>query len=88
MRIETEFCPEDEVYVLHNEEIVRAKILKIEIIATFEENIIRYNIKLEDRKTPMWVYQSRLYSSIDILLEQMRNKFLKECRRKNEHTNS
>ncbi|KLE05541.1 hypothetical protein [Aliarcobacter butzleri] len=78
MNIKTKFDPEDEVYGLHKEEIVKAKILKIEIIATFKENIFRYNIKLEGRKTPLWADESELYYSVDSLLESMKNKFIEK----------
>ena len=53
MNIKTKFDPEDYVYGLHREEIVKAKILKIQITATFEKNIFNYYIKLEGRKTPL-----------------------------------
>ncbi len=86
MKIETKYCPEDEVYGLYKEEIVKAKIAKIEIIATFEKNICRYSIKLEGRKTPLWADESELYPSIDILLESMKNKFLKNVGVVDEHT--
>jgi hypothetical protein len=88
MKIETKYCPEDEVYGLHKEEIVKAKILKIEIIATFEKNVFRYNIKLEGRKTPLWADESELYPSIDSLLDSIKNKFLKNLGAIDEHTNS
>lgn len=88
MKIETKYCPEDEVYGIHKEEIVKAKILKIEIIATFEKNIFRYYIKIEGRKTPLWTDESELYPSVDCLLESMKNKFLKNKGVIDEHTNS
>ena len=87
MKIETKFDPEDYVYGLHKDEIVKAKILKIQITATFEKNIFNYNIKLEGRKTPLWVDESELYSSVDSLIEAMKNKFI-EKQVKNEHINS
>ncbi len=87
MKIETKFNPEDYVYGLHKDEIVKAKILKIQITATFEKNIFNYNIKLEGRKTPLWVDESELYSSVDSLIEAMKNKFI-EKQVKNEHINS
>lgn len=87
MKIETKYCPEDEVYGLHKDEIVKAKILKIQITATFEKNIFNYNIKLEGRKTPLWVDESELYSSVDSLIDDMKNKFI-EKQVKNEHINS
>ena len=87
MKIETKFDPEDYVYGLHREEIVKAKILKIQITATFEKNIFNYNIKLEGRKTPLWVDESELYSSVDSLIDDMKNKFI-EKQVKNEHINS
>ena len=87
MKIETKFNPEDYVYCLHREEIVKAKILKIQITATFEKNIFNYNIKLEGRKTPLWADESELYSSVDSLIEAMKNKFI-EKQVKNEHINS
>ena len=87
MNIKTKFDPEDYVYGLHREEIVKAKILKIQITATFEKNIFNYNIKLEGRKTPLWVDESELYSSVDSLIEAMKNKFI-EKQAKNEHINS
>jgi hypothetical protein len=87
MNIKTKFDPEDFVYGLHREEIVKAKILKIQITATFEKNIFNYNIKLEGRKTPLWVDESELYSSVDSLIDDMKNKFI-EKQVKNEHINS
>jgi hypothetical protein len=87
MKIETKFDPEDYVYGLHKDEIVKAKILKIQITATFEKNIFNYNIKLEGRKTPLWVDESELYSSVDSLIDDMKNKFI-EKQVKNEHINS
>ena len=87
MKIETKFNPEDYVYGLHREEIVKAKILKIQITATFEKNIFNYYIKLEGRKTPLWVDESELYSSVDSLIEAMKNKFI-EKQAENEHINS
>ena len=87
MKIETKFDPEDYVYGLHKDEIVKAKILKIQITATFEKNIFNYNIKLEGRKTPLWVDESELYSSVDSLIEAMKNKFI-EKQAENEHINS
>lgn len=87
MKIETKFNPEDYVYCLHREEIVKAKILKIQITATFEKNIFNYNIKLEGRKTPLWADESELYSSVDSLIEAMKNKFI-EKQAENEHINS
>lgn len=87
MKIETKFNPEDYVYGLHREEIVKAKILKIQITATFEKNIFNYNIKLEGRKTPLWADESELYSSVDSLIDDMKNKFI-EKQVKNEHINS
>ena len=87
MKIETKFDPEDYVYGLHKDEIVKAKILKIQITATFEKNIFNYNIKLEGRKTPLWADESELYSSVDSLIEAMKNKFI-EKQVKNEHINS
>ena len=87
MNIKTKFNPEDYVYGLHRDEIVKAKILKIQITATFEKNIFNYNIKLEGRKTPLWVDESELYSSVDSLIEAMKNKFI-EKQVKNEHINS
>ena len=87
MNIKTKFDPEDYVYGLHREEIVKAKILKIQITATFEKNIFNYNIKLEGRKTPLWADESELYSSVDSLIEAMKNKFI-EKQVKNEHINS
>ena len=87
MKIETKFNPEDYVYCLHREEIVKAKILKIQITATFEKNIFHYNIKLEGRKTPLWADESELYSSVDSLIDDMKNKFI-EKQVKNEHINS
>lgn len=87
MNIKTKFDPEDYVYGLHREEIVKAKILKIQITATFEKNIFNYNIKLEGRKTPLWVDESELYSSVDSLIDDMKNKFI-EKQVKNEHIDS
>ena len=87
MKIERKFNPEDYVYCLHREEIVKAKILKIQITATFEKNIFNYNIKLEGRKTPLWADESELYSSVDSLIDDMKNKFI-EKQVKNEHINS
>ena len=87
MNIKTKFDPEDCVYGLHREEIVKAKILKIQITATFEKNIFNYNIKLEGRKTPLWADESELYSSVDSLIEAMKNKFI-EKQAENEHINS
>ena len=87
MKIETKFDPEDYVYGLHKDEIVKAKILKIQITATFEKNIFNYNIKLEGRKTPLWADESELYSSVDSLIDDMKNKFI-EKQAKNEHINS
>ena len=87
MKIETKFDPEDYVYGLHKDEIVKAKILKIQITATFEKDIFNYNIKLEGRKTPLWVDESELYSSVDSLIDDMKNKFI-EKQVKNEHINS
>ncbi|MFA7085462.1 MAG: hypothetical protein WC145_02235 [Aliarcobacter sp.] len=87
MNIKTKFDPEDFVYGLHREEIVKAKILKIQITATFEKNIFNYNIKLEGRKTPLWVDESELYSSVDSLIDDMKNKFI-EKQVKNEHIDS
>ena len=87
MKIETKFNPEDYVYCLHKDEIVKAKILKIQITATFEKNIFNYNIKLEGRKTPFWADESELYSSVDSLIDDMKNKFI-EKQVKNEHINS
>ena len=87
MKIETKFNPEDYVYCLHREEIVKAKILKIQITATFEKNIFNYNIKLEGRKTPLWADETELYSSVDSLIEAMKNKFI-EKQAENEHINS
>lgn len=87
MKIETKFDPEDYVYGLHKDEIVKAKILKIQITATFEKNIFNYNIKLEGRKTPLWVDESELYSSVDSLIDDMKNKFI-EKQAENEHINS
>ncbi len=87
MKIETKFNPEDYVYCLHREEIVKAKILKIQITATFEKNIFNYNIRIEGRKTPLWADESELYSSVDSLIEAMKNKFI-EKQVKNEHINS
>ena len=87
MKIETKFDPEDYVYGLHKDEIVKAKILKIQITATFEKNIFNYNIKLEGRNTPLWADESELYSSVDSLIDDMKNKFI-EKQVKNEHINS
>ena len=87
MNIKTKFDPEDYVYGLHREEIVKAKILKIQITATFEKDIFNYNIKLEGRKTPLWADESELYSSVDSLIDDMKNKFI-EKQVKNEHINS
>ena len=87
MKIETKFDPEDYVYGLHKDEIVKAKILKIQITATFEKNIFNYYIKLEGRKTPFWADESELYSSVDSLIEAMKNKFI-EKQAENEHINS
>lgn len=87
MNIKTKFNPEDYVYALHKEEIVKAKILKIQITATFDKNILNYNVKLNGRKTPLWADESELYPSVDSLIEDMKNKFI-EKQVKNEHIDS
>ena len=87
MNIKTKFNPEDYVYGLHKDEIVKAKILKIQITATFEKNIFNYNIRIEGRKTPLWADETELYPSVDSLIDDMKNKFI-EKQVKNEHINS
>lgn len=78
MKLETKYDPEDEVFGLHKEEIVKAKILEVRTISTFEKNEIDYKVKLEGRKTPFWTNQSELYPTIDSLLETMKNKYIEK----------
>jgi len=76
MKIETKFDPEDEVFGIHKEEIVKAKILKVRVLSDFDKQTVDYNIRLDGRKTPFWADESELYPNIDLLLEDMKNKFI------------
>jgi len=78
MKIETKFDPEDEVFAIFKDEIVKVKIEVIEAKVTFEKVVLNYKVRLKGRKTLLNADENELHKTVEDVIESLKSKFENE----------
>ena len=74
--VEIKYSPEDEVYKLHKDQIVKGKIETIKLIIKFDVTTAIYEVRIKGRKLPINCKEDEIAYDMDNLFENLRNRVL------------